>query len=123
MVASGVAILPFAKEISVNKLIALLAVLGLSGCAAYGVPYGSADVYYGGSPYYSGSPYYYGSPYGSPYYGSSSVYIYGSGGHTYAPRYRRDRDHDGIPDRRDRDRDGDGVPNRRDAYPGDPRRY
>jgi hypothetical protein len=117
MVASGVAMLPFAKEITVKKLIALLAVLGLSGCVAYGVPYGSADPYYGSTPYYSGSPYYY----GSPYYGSS-VYIHGSSGYGYAPRQRRDRDHDGIPDRRDRDRDGDGVPNRRDAFPGDARR-
>lgn len=35
----------------------------------------------------------------------------------------RDRDRDGIPDRRDRDRDGDGVPNRQDRRPDDPRRY
>lgn len=109
-----------------RKLIALLAVAGLSGCVAYGVPYGSAEVYYGNSPYYS-SPYYY----GTPYYGASvpyvveqrPTYIYGGGSYTRPHRYSRDRDHDGIPDRRDLDRDGDGVPNRRDAYPGDPRRY
>ncbi len=35
---------------------------------------------------------------------------------------RRDRDHDGIPNRRDRDTDGDGVPNRRDRAPNNPRR-
>lgn len=34
----------------------------------------------------------------------------------------RDRDRDGIPNRRDRDRDGDGVPNRRDSAPDNPRR-
>jgi YXWGXW repeat-containing protein len=33
---------------------------------------------------------------------------------------RRDRDHDGIPNRYDRDRDGDGVPNRRDRAPNNP---
>lgn len=35
----------------------------------------------------------------------------------------RDRDRDGVPNRRDRDRDGDGVPNRRDSAPNNPRRY
>lgn len=35
----------------------------------------------------------------------------------------RDRDRDGIPDRRDRDRDGDGVPNRYDRRPDNPYRY
>lgn len=35
----------------------------------------------------------------------------------------RDRDRDGVPDRRDRDRDGDGVPDRRDRAPDNPRRY
>lgn len=35
----------------------------------------------------------------------------------------RDRDRDGVPDRRDRDRDGDGVRNRDDMSPNDPRRY
>jgi hypothetical protein len=93
----------------VRKLIALLAVAGLSGCVAYGVPYGSADVYYSNGPYYSGG--YYGTP-----------YYYGSGGYSHAPRYYRDRDRDGVPNRYDRDRDGDGVSNRRDAYPNDPRR-
>lgn len=38
-------------------------------------------------------------------------------------RPRRDRDRDGIPDRRDRDRDNDGVPNRFDARPDNPRRH
>jgi hypothetical protein len=37
-------------------------------------------------------------------------------------QYRRDRDRDGVPDRRDGDRDGDGVPNRRDSAPDNPRR-
>lgn len=109
-----------------KKLFVLLAVIGLTGCVAYGVPYGSADVYYGSSTYHGGSPYY------GPYYGSSMpyvveqrpVYIYGSGGYTYSHRHgRRDRDRDGIPDRWDRDRDGDGVRNRDDAYPRDPRRH
>lgn len=30
------------------------------------------------------------------------------------------RDHNGVPNRRDRDRDGDGVPNHRDARPNNP---
>jgi hypothetical protein len=95
----------------VKKLIALLAVVGLSGCV-YAPPYGSAGGYYGNSPYYSGSPYY-----GTPYYGPS-VSIYGGSGWTAPHRYSRDRDRDGVPNWRDRDRDG--VPNRRDAYPNDP---
>jgi hypothetical protein len=100
----------FRQGDSVKKFIALLAILGLSGCVAYGVPYGSANVYYSDSPYY----------YGSPYYGSS-VYIHGSsGGYTHAPRHRRDRHHEGVS--KWRDRDGDGVSNRRDAYPRDPSR-
>lgn len=43
----------------------------------------------------------------------------GQGGY----RGDRDRDHDGISDRRDYDRDGDGVRNRQDSRPNDPRRY
>ena len=35
----------------------------------------------------------------------------------------RDRDRDGIPNRRDRDRDGDGVPNWNDSRPDNPYRY
>jgi len=95
---------PRSREIPVKKLIALIAVAvaTLSGCVAYGVPYGSASVYYSDSPYYGSSRYY-----------GNSGYYYG----------RRDRDRDGVSDRYDRDRDGDGVRNRRDAYPYDPRRY
>jgi hypothetical protein len=94
-------------------LMALLAAAGLSGCVAYGVPYGSAEVHYStGSPYYGG---YYG---GSPYViDQRPVYIQGAPARGY-----RDRDHDGVPNRYDRDRDGDGVPNRHDAYPNNPRR-
>lgn len=44
---------------------------------------------------------------------------YGPPGHAYG---RRDRDHDGVPNRRDRDRDGDGVPNRYDRRPDNPNR-
>jgi hypothetical protein len=96
--------------------IALLAVAGLSGCVAYGVPYGSAEAYYGNTPYY-----------GSAYYGNTvpyvvedrPVYVHGHGGRAA----RRDRDRDGVPDRYDRDRDGDGVPNRYDSRPNNPRRY
>jgi hypothetical protein len=43
----------------------------------------------------------------------------------YGYRYRgmrRDRDHDGIPNRFDRDRDNDGVPNYRDSRPNNPYR-
>ena len=73
-----------------KKLIALLAVVGLSGCVGYyGAPYGS---YYGGAPYYG-----------------PSVSIYGSSGWEHPHRFNRDRD-------------GDGVPNRRDAFPNDPTR-
>lgn len=105
-----------------KKLIALMAVAGLSGCVGY-VPYGSAGMYYDNSPYYSGTPYY-GAP--GPYVVEQGpTYIYGNGGYTRTPRYERnrDRDRDGVPDRYDRDRDRDGVSNRRDAYPGDPRRH
>lgn len=42
-------------------------------------------------------------------------------GHYYTTR--RDRDHDGIPNRYDHDRDGDGVPNRYDRRPDNPRRW
>ena len=45
-------------------------------------------------------------------------------GYTYSDRpVNRDRDRDGIPDRRDRDRDGDRVPNRYDRRPDNPRVY
>ena len=37
-------------------------------------------------------------------------------------RYDRDRDNDGVPNRYDRDRDGDGVPNRYDHRPDNPHR-
>lgn len=37
-------------------------------------------------------------------------------------RYDRDRDNDGVPNHRDRDRDGDGIPNRRDHRPDNPYR-
>ena len=99
-------------------LIALLALAGLSGCVAYGVPY-SADVHYStGAPYYGG---YYG--HSAPYViDQRPTYIYGHGGRGYGGRGYRDRDGDGIPNRYDRDRDGDGVSNRRDAYPNNPRR-
>lgn len=105
-----------------KSLLLVPALLGLAGCVAYGVPYGTADVYYGNSTYYGGNPYYGSSvPYAVE---QRPIHIYGSGGYTYEPRRgRRDRDHDGVPDRWDRDRDGDGVPNRHDAYPRNPRRY
>lgn len=40
-------------------------------------------------------------------------------------RHRRDRDHNGIPDRyeKNRDSDGDGVPDRYDRRPDNPRKY
>lgn len=37
------------------------------------------------------------------------------------PYSYRDRDGDGVHNRRDRDRDGDGIRNWRDRYPDDPR--
>lgn len=98
------------------KLLALLlAAAGLSGCVAYGAPYGATNGYY----YNQGG--YYGQPY---LVEPQSVYIYG-GGHRRGPGYRegwRDQDRDGIPNRFDRDRDGDGVPNRVDRRPDNPRR-
>jgi hypothetical protein len=111
MEASG---LPPDKEIRMKLLIALLAMAGLSGCVAYGVPYGSAEVHYG-----SGSPYYgYGGYYGGGHViDQRPVYIQRAPARAY-----RDRDRDGVPNRYDRDRDGDGVSNRYDAYPGNPRR-
>ena len=36
------------------------------------------------------------------------------------PRYVRDGDRDGVPNRYDRDRDNDGVPNRYDGRPHNP---
>jgi hypothetical protein len=36
--------------------------------------------------------------------------------------WRGDQDRDGVPNAYDRDRDGDGVSNRRDDSPGNPRR-
>src|SRR5688572_9497152 len=85
------------KENSMKVLIALLAVAGLSGCVAYGVPYGTADVHYSsGAPYYGG---YYGG--GAPYViEQRPTYIYGGRG--YGRGYR-DRDGDGIANRYDRD--------------------
>jgi hypothetical protein len=103
-------------------LIAFMAAAGLSGCVAYGgAPYGSAGVYYDNSSPYYGSPYYGNTvPYGVQ---GQPGYIHDNSGYNRPPRSgRRDRDHDGVPNRYDRDRDGDGVPNRRDAYPNDPNR-
>jgi hypothetical protein len=50
-------------------------------------------------------------------------------GYNAQPVYRndnrvyRDRDGDGIPNRRDHDRDGDGIRNREDRQPNNPNRY
>ena len=85
-----------------NKLILLpLALLGLSGCVAYGVPYGYGEV---GYTYSQPAPHH-GGHYGGDY----------RGGH-------RDRDRDGVANRYDRDRDGDGIANRDDRRPNDRRR-
>lgn len=97
-------------------LIALLAVVGLSGCVYGGAPYyGSAGVYYSDPPYYGYGPYYGGRP-----YVIDQRPIIVNRHHHY--RGSRDQDRDGVPNRADRDRDGDGVPNRRDAFPRDPSR-
>lgn len=96
------------------KLLALLlATAGLSGCVAYGAPYGAAPGYYYGQGGYSG-----------PYIVEPQpLYIYGDGYRSGRGDHgRRDRDRDGVPDRFDRDRDGDGVPNRMDRRSSDPRR-
>lgn len=92
-------------------IIGLLATAGLCGCVAYPAGYYGAQ----GAYYSNGDSGYYSSP----------GYVYGGGyarGYRNDDRARRDRDHDGVSNRRDRDRDGDGVSNRRDASPNDPRR-
>ncbi len=103
-------------------LLSVLAAASLSGCVAYGVPYGAASV-----QYTTESPYYGGAYYGSPYVVQPGpVYIQGAPARGYGhahPRVHRDRDGDGVSNRYDRDRDGDGVRNRRDAHPNDPRRH
>jgi hypothetical protein len=94
------------KETSMKLLIALLAATGLCGCVAYPAPYGAYD----------------GGAYGA--YGGSYGY-YGNGPYVVQQRpyyYDRHYDHRGYR-YGGRDRDGDGVPNRRDAAPNDPRRY
>lgn len=79
-------------------LLALGAAGALSGCVGYGGGYSSG---------------YYGNPsYGYPGYIGGSVYS--------APAYRHDG---GISPRYDRDRDHDGVPNRFDDRPSNPRRH
>ena len=101
-----------------KSLALLLAAAGLSGCVAY--PYGAPGP--GRYSYDRGGYYSQGGPYVVK---PQSVFIYGSGGNWTGPGYqqgRRDRDHDGIPNRFDRDRDGDGVPNRQDRRPSNPRR-
>jgi hypothetical protein len=112
-------------------LVPLLAVAGLTGCVGYGVPYGTAGVYYENVTPYYGPAYGYYEPgyYGRGYYGWTAPYIVDRrsvqrealGGNPRAavpaapsPDRMRDTDRDGVPDRFDRDRDGDGVPNRSD---------
>jgi hypothetical protein len=81
----------------------------LAGCAYYPGPYGyPAQGYYGGAPAAAYGGYGYGAP-------SVNIGVYGSG---------PDGRHwgDGGERHWNRDRDGDGVPDRRDARPDNPRR-
>lgn len=87
-----------------------VALAGLSGCVAYSVPSG-----YEGRPGVYAQPGVYMQP-GVVYSAPPPVYYQRAPG----ARGWRDRDRDGIPDRRDRDRDGDGVPNRYDRQPNNP---
>jgi hypothetical protein len=94
------------------SIAAVAAVGALSGCAAYGDPYG-----YGGYGY--GPGYGYAQPsvsigVGTGYYGNGYYNGY------YAGRGYNDRDRDGVPNRVDRDRDGDGIRNGRDVRPNNP---
>jgi len=92
----------------------------LAGCAAYRDPYGYPGGVYPATGVYQTVPAY--GPYGGGYgqYGAYPAYpSYPTQG---VPGARRDRDHDGIPNRIDRDRDGDGVPNEFDRRPNNPAR-
>jgi hypothetical protein len=115
---------------------AALALATMAPAHAGGV--GSFQLNIGTAPSYYG----YGYPnYGASYGYAQPAYVYTQPGYGYAqPGYvqphggghrhgqwghagRRDRDHDGVPDRWDRDRDGDGVANRFDRRPRNPYRY
>lgn len=97
-----------------------------------------------GVPVYTAPAPIYGAP--APVYRYSPGYSYGQSRYDVQPRYygqhryynqprivrhadrwdhrrggwRRDLDHDGVPNRYDRDRDGDGVRNRFDRAPNNP---
>ena len=96
--------------------IALIAAGGLlAGCVAYETPvsgtsYGSVQ-----GSYYTTDGRIYTSGGTGPYYTTDGRAYYSRDGHNYYQR--RDRDGDGIADRRDRDRDGDGVRNSQDRAP------
>ena len=116
-----------------KKLLSVLAVVGLSGCAVYPAP--AYDGYGGQQPpqVVVDQPAYI---YGSGVYqsgGARPVYpraynqlpppVVAPYPYPQRPGYRggdRDRDRDGIPNRFDRDRDGDGVPNQHDSRPYNP---
>ena len=81
-----------------NAAIALVAGVGLAGCAygpygglGVGVGYGNGYGAYGYDPYYSGySPYGYGSyGYGSPYWGWNDGFYYPGTGYYVYDSYRR----------------------------------
>ena len=81
-----------------NAAIALVAGVGLAGCAygpygglGVGVGYGNGYGAYGYDPYYSGySPYGYGSyGYGSPYWGWNDGFYYPGTGYYVYDQYRR----------------------------------
>ena len=92
-----------------NKTLTILIAAGslLSGCVAFDTPTG-AVAYSGSGSYYSTDGRVYISGGTGPHYTSDGRAYYSRDGHHY---YQR------------RDRDGDGVPNRRDRAPDDPRRY
>jgi len=108
------------------SLVAAVASLAAGEALAQGDGTGARGPEYGPVP---GTPEYYGNSGGSlggmtpqyappPYYRDRDGTFIPYGYRDSRPAYPYER-----PRRIDRDRDGDGVPDRRDRYPDDPRRY
>ena len=107
------------------SLVAAFLSLAAGAAFAQGDGTGARGPEYGPVP---GTPEYYGNSGGSlggmtqnepsPYYRDRNGTFIPYGYRDNRPAYPYER-----PRRGDRDRDGDGVPDRRDRYPDDPRRY
>lgn len=105
-----------------NKTALILIAAGslLSGCVGYETPVGGTSYGSAQGSYYSTDGRVYVSGGTGPHYTTDGrAYYTRDGNHYYQ---RRDRDGDGIPNRRDRDRDGDGVRNPQDRAPNNPYR-